>query len=255
MALIVGVDIIEIPRVERVYARYGERFLRRVYTEREIAYCRGRAPQLASRFAAKEATMKALGTGVRGVRWRDVEVVRGRGQAPRIVLHGTARARADRLGMTDIALSLSHSKEFAVASVVGDSERGNILVRGDNMMDAQTKAVYEEIIKVAQNEDVITYSKLGSRTGNTSMGVVPILDSINRIEHREGRPLLSAAVVSKSRNMPGRGFFNLAADLGVKSGDEDNFKFWLKEIRRVHDYWRKRRAVRIHPEIQAFARV
>ena len=94
--LIAGVDIIEISRVRRVYERYGDRFLRRIYTEREAAYCRGRAPQLASRFAAKEATMKALGTGVRGVRWRDIEVVRGRGQAPRIVLHGTARARADR---------------------------------------------------------------------------------------------------------------------------------------------------------------
>ena len=127
--LIAGVDIIEISRVRRVYERYGDRFLRRIYTEREAAYCRGRAPQLASRFAAKEATMKALGTGVRGVRWRDIEVVRGRGQAPRIVLHGTARARADRIGMSDIALSLSHSKEFAVASVIGESERGNILSR------------------------------------------------------------------------------------------------------------------------------
>jgi len=127
--LIAGVDIIEISRVKRVYERYGERFLRRIYTEREAAYCRGRAPQLASRFAAKEATMKALGTGVRGVRWRDIEVVRGRGQAPRIELHGTAQARADRLGLSDIALSLSHSKEFAVASVVGESEKGNILSR------------------------------------------------------------------------------------------------------------------------------
>ena len=122
-------DIIEIPRIKRVFERYGERFLRRIYTDREIAYCRGRAPQLASRFAAKEATMKALGTGVRGIRWRDIEVVRGRGQAPRIELHGTAQARADRLGLTDIALSLSHSREFAVASVVGDSEKGNILSR------------------------------------------------------------------------------------------------------------------------------
>lgn len=127
--LIAGVDIIEISRVKRVYERYGARFLRRIYTEREVAYCRGRAPQLASRFAAKEATMKALGTGVRGVRWRDIEVVRGRGQAPRIELHGTAQARADRLGLSDIALSLSHSKEFAVASVVGESEKGNILSR------------------------------------------------------------------------------------------------------------------------------
>ena len=73
--------------------------------------------------------MKALGTGVRGIRWRDIEVVRGRGQAPRIELHGTAKARADRLGLTDIALSLSHSRDFAVASVVGDSEKGNILRR------------------------------------------------------------------------------------------------------------------------------
>ena len=127
--LIAGVDIIEIHRVKRVFEQYGDRFLRRVYTDREIAYCRGRAPQLASRFAAKEATMKALGTGVRGIRWRDIEVVRGRGQAPRIELHGTAQARADRLGLTDIALSLSHSREFAVASVVGDSEKGNILHR------------------------------------------------------------------------------------------------------------------------------
>ena len=125
--LVAGVDIIEIARVGRVFADYGERFLRRIYTEREIAYCRGRAPQLASRFAAKEATMKALGTGVRGIRWRDIEVVRGRGQAPRIELHGSAQARAELLGLNDIALSLSHSKEYAVASVVGDSERGNIL--------------------------------------------------------------------------------------------------------------------------------
>ena len=127
--LIVGVDIIEISRVKRVYELYGERFLRRIYTSREIAYCRGRAPQLASRFAAKEATMKALGTGVRGVRWRDIEIVRGRGQAPRIELHGTARARAERLGLSQITLSLSHSKDLAVASVVGDSRHGNILHR------------------------------------------------------------------------------------------------------------------------------
>jgi len=235
--LIVGVDIIEIPRVERVYARYGERFLRRVYTEREIAYCRGRAPQLASRFAAKEATMKALGTGVHGVRWRDVEVVRGRGQAPRIELHGTARARADRLGMSDLALSLSHSKEFAVASVVGESERGNVLPT----MNAETKAVYEKIVKVAKNEKkgVITYSEAASCVGISTLGIIPILDRINRTENSEGRPLLSAVVISKSRNMPGDGFFKLAKELGVQSDDEDNINFWLKEIRRVHDYWRK----------------
>ena len=127
--LVAGVDILEIARVRRVAERYGERFYRRIYTEGEIAYCRGRAPQLASRFAAKEAVMKALGTGVRGVHWRDIEVVRGRGQAPRIELHGTALARAERLGLSHLALSLSHSKEYAVASVVGESRLGNILPR------------------------------------------------------------------------------------------------------------------------------
>lgn len=127
--LVTGVDIIEIDRVERVYAQYGERFLRRIYTAGEIAYCRGRAPQLASRFAAKEAVMKLLGTGIRGVRWRDIEVVRARGQAPSIRLHGTAVARAERIGLTDIALSLSHSRRYAVASAIGDSERGNLVPR------------------------------------------------------------------------------------------------------------------------------
>ena len=127
--LVTGVDIIEIDRVERVYAEYGERFLRRIYTAGEIAYCRGRAPQLASRFAAKEAVMKLLGTGIRGVRWRDIEVVRARGQAPSIRLHGTATARAERIGLTDIAISLSHSRRYAVASAIGDSARGNLVPR------------------------------------------------------------------------------------------------------------------------------
>ena len=127
--LTTGVDIIEIPRIQQVLDRYGQRFLERVFTPDEIAYCRGRAPNLAGRFAAKEATMKALGTGIRGIPWKDIEVVRGRGQAPRILLHRKAKARAERLGLTDLALSLSHSREFAVASVVGQSEKGNILPR------------------------------------------------------------------------------------------------------------------------------
>ena len=123
--LVSGVDIIEIPRIRAVAERYGERFFRRIYTEGEVAYCRGRAPQLASRFAAKEAVMKALGTGVRGVRWRDIEIAREPGRAPTVVLHGTALARARSLGLDHLAVSLSHSNEYAVAFVVGDSSRGN----------------------------------------------------------------------------------------------------------------------------------
>ena len=124
--LITGVDIIEIKRVEKVALSYGDRFLKRIYTDDEIKYCRGRAPQLASRFAAKEAVMKALGTGIRGVGWRDVEITRKRGMAPHIKLHGRAKKRASQIGLKGLAISLSHSKEFAVASVIGESTEGNL---------------------------------------------------------------------------------------------------------------------------------
>lgn len=113
-----GVDLIEIERVAGVLERHGERFLRRVFTPGEIAYCRGRAPNLAARFAAKEAVMKSLGTGFRGVGWRDVEVVRAPSGAPSPRLHGRALRRAERLGVTEIAISLSHSRGFAVAFAV-----------------------------------------------------------------------------------------------------------------------------------------
>ncbi len=113
-----GIDIIEISRIAGVANRYPKRFLEKVFTPGERAYSRGRAAQLASRFAAKEAMMKALGTGVRGTGWREVEVVRERGRAPEIVLHARAKERAKRMGITRTALSLSHSKEYAVASVV-----------------------------------------------------------------------------------------------------------------------------------------
>ena len=116
--LTTGVDIIEIPRIARVLERYGQRFLRRIYTPGEIEYCRERPPNLAGRFAAKEATMKALGTGVRGVAWKDIEVVRAPSGAPSIRLHGRAKARAERLGVLEISLSMSHSREYAVAFVV-----------------------------------------------------------------------------------------------------------------------------------------
>ncbi len=114
----VGVDIIEIGRIAETVKRFGDRFLQRIYTPGEIAYCRGRAPQLAARFAAKEAVMKALGTGTRGVGWREVEVTRKRTGEPGIELHGRAAQRAELLGIDRIAISISHSREYAVASVV-----------------------------------------------------------------------------------------------------------------------------------------
>lgn len=114
----VGVDIIEISRIAQAVKRWGDRFLLRTYTEGELAYCRGRAPQLAARFAAKEAVMKALGTGRRGVNWRDIEVIRHRSGAPSIKLHGRGAKVAERLAVSQVAISLSHSREYAVASVI-----------------------------------------------------------------------------------------------------------------------------------------
>ncbi len=115
----VGVDIVEIDRLQAALLRWGERFLQRVYTEREVAYCRGRVPELAVRFAGKEAVMKALGTGVRGIGWREIEILPMRGGKPLVFLHGRALRRAEFLGLQDFAISLSHSRDFAIASVVG----------------------------------------------------------------------------------------------------------------------------------------
>ena len=116
-----GIDLIEIPRVAGVLDRYPKRFLSKVFTEGEQSYARGRADQLASRFAAKEAVMKLLGTGVRGMPWKSIEVTRNRGRAPEIILHGPAKVRATKMGITRIALSLSHSRELATASAVGEA--------------------------------------------------------------------------------------------------------------------------------------
>ncbi len=114
-----GVDIVEIERIQRSVNRYGQRFLERVYTEAELELCCNRMPELAVRFAGKEAVMKALGTGRRAVSWRDIEILRNKRNAPRVHLHGRARARARKLGITEIAVSLSHSRDYAIASVIG----------------------------------------------------------------------------------------------------------------------------------------
>lgn len=116
----IGVDMIETERVAQSVARFGDRFLRRVYTERELAYCQGRVTSLAARWAAKEATAKALGTGIGEVSWREIEVISQANQRPTIQLHGAAEALAAQLGLSGFAVSLSHTKEFAIAFVVGE---------------------------------------------------------------------------------------------------------------------------------------
>jgi len=118
-----GIDLIEIARVERMLSRYGDRFLARVFTPAEILYCRGRTAELAARFAAKEAVSKALGVGVRmiardGIHWQDVEVVGDPRGKPLVRLYGRAAERAAELGLTEWAISLSHTREHAIAFVV-----------------------------------------------------------------------------------------------------------------------------------------
>ena len=117
-----GVDIIELNRVKEALSRWGERFLTRVFTPAEIRFCRGRVPELAVRFAGKEAVSKALGTGMRGVAWRDVEILPDPRGKPLVFLHGPARDRADELGLRSFAISLSHSEELAIAFVVASQD-------------------------------------------------------------------------------------------------------------------------------------
>jgi len=120
-----GIDITEVPRIAASIQRFGDRFLRRVFTEGEIEYCDSKANRIeryAARFAAKEASMKALGTGwSRGVRWRDIVVFRQRGSRPTIRFHGKAAEFAARLNARNVALTLSHTREQAVASVILES--------------------------------------------------------------------------------------------------------------------------------------
>ncbi len=114
----VGVDIIEVARVQKVYEHHGERFLKRVFTDLEISQCRGKAMRLAGRFAAKEAISKALGTGMHGVAWREMEVVQLRSGRPSVRLHGNARLRAEQLGLNAFDVSIADLQTFSIAIAV-----------------------------------------------------------------------------------------------------------------------------------------
>ena len=120
-----GIDIAEVPRIAHAISRFGDRFLQRVFTEGEISYCDAKANRVeryAARFAAKEAGMKALGTGWNhGVRFRDIEVRRQPGGRPTIAFHGKAAEFAAKLGAVNVSLSLSHTAEQAIAQVILES--------------------------------------------------------------------------------------------------------------------------------------
>jgi holo-[acyl-carrier protein] synthase len=117
-----GLDIAEIDRIEAAITRHGAPFLERLFTPAEVAYCerhKNRYERYAARFAAKEAAMKALGTGwSRGVRWRDIEVTREPGGKPTLRLSGVAREIADQLGVKHIAMTITHSGNLALAQVI-----------------------------------------------------------------------------------------------------------------------------------------
>jgi len=126
MILGIGVDLCEVDRIEAAIARHGDRFLTRIYTPAERAYCESklnRMERFAGRFAAKEAAMKALGTGWRrGVAWRDFEVTRAASGQPVIVLHGVAREIAEKLTVKRALVSITHVKSMAMAQVVMENE-------------------------------------------------------------------------------------------------------------------------------------
>jgi holo-[acyl-carrier protein] synthase len=120
-----GLDIAEVDRLEEAIARHGAPFLERLFTPAEVSYCerhKNRYERYAARFAAKEAAMKALGTGwSRGVRWRDIEVAREPGGKPTLHLAGAARQIADGLGVKHISLTITHSGNLALAQVIFES--------------------------------------------------------------------------------------------------------------------------------------
>lgn len=120
-----GIDIAEVPRIAASIERFGGRFLRRIFTDGEMRYCDSKANRVeryAARFAAKEAAMKAIGTGwSHGVAWRDIEVIRAPGGRPTITFHRRAAEFAAKLGTKNVALSLSHTAEHAIAQVILES--------------------------------------------------------------------------------------------------------------------------------------
>lgn len=125
MVLGLGTDLIEIERVQQSLERFGQRFMHKVFTEGEIAYCQQKkhaAESFAARFAAKEAAAKALGTGIaRGISWREIEVRRNRGERPTLHLTGRAAERADSMGVRHLQLSLTHSRDVAMAVVIAEN--------------------------------------------------------------------------------------------------------------------------------------
>ncbi len=117
-----GIDIVEITRVEKAIASWGERFLHRIYTQSELKLYGKKPSSLAARFASKEAVMKLLGTGRKGIGWREIETLSLPNGKPVVNLYGRAKIKAQMLGLKEVRVSLSHSKEYAVAFAIAETE-------------------------------------------------------------------------------------------------------------------------------------
>ena len=114
----IGTDIVEIPRIESAINRWGEHFLNRIYTEAEIALCGSRVEYFALVFAAKEAVMKVLGTGAKGISWHEIEIFPDDRSKPLVKLYGQAKARAEELNLNELSISLSDTKQLALAVAI-----------------------------------------------------------------------------------------------------------------------------------------
>jgi holo-[acyl-carrier protein] synthase len=119
-----GIDIIKVERIANALRKHGDRFPKRVLTDAEQRYVRNRPQNFAGRWAAKEAVSKVLGLGVRGVGWREIEIVRLPTGQPTVQLHDRAKARAEQLGMSRVAVSISHEGDYAVAIAFGIRTQG-----------------------------------------------------------------------------------------------------------------------------------
>ena len=117
----IGIDIVDNRRIENLIKKYGERFLNKVYTKAEISYCQQKknsAPSFAARFAAKEAVLKALGTGMRKNSWQDIEVLNNELGKPAVNLSAKTKKKAEELKVSSIFISISHEKEYSIAQIV-----------------------------------------------------------------------------------------------------------------------------------------
>ena len=114
----IGVDIIEVERIESAIRQWDKRFVNRIFTEAERKICRGEIPALAARFAGKEAVMKVLGTGTKGVSWQEIEILADARGKPLVQLHGKARETAKKLNLTEFSISLSDTKQYAIAAAI-----------------------------------------------------------------------------------------------------------------------------------------